>query len=387
MKWRRKLTNSNSIRIIFSGGGTGGHIFPAIAIAREIKEMKPDADILFVGASGKMEMEKVPKAGFPITGLPVSAFHRRLTLKNLLFPFRLAASLIKAGNVIRKFNPDLVIGTGGFASGPVLRVATRRRIPSLIQEQNSFPGVTNRLVAHKVSLICVAYPGMEKYFPADTLRLTGNPVRTDLVLPPERKTRAAAAFGLNPAFPVVLVFGGSLGARTLNLCIAAQIRRLAKEPVQIIWQTGTAFQSEASQKVNEAGAANIRVLDFIYNMNEAYAAAGLVVCRSGAITLSELALVAKPAILVPYPAAAEDHQTKNARVYADAGAAILVPDHEAEKTLVDTLLRLVANPAELSLMSEKVSVFAKPEATRTIASLALSLITRHSSLIKCKICY
>jgi len=375
------LTNSNSIRIIVSGGGTGGHIFPAIAIAREIKEMKPDADILFVGASGKMEMEKVPRAGFPITGLPVSAFHRRLTLKNLMFPFHLAASLIKAGNVIRKFNPGLVIGTGGFASGPVLRVATRKRIPSLIQEQNSFPGVTNRLVARKVSLICVAYPEMEKYFPADTLRLTGNPVRTDLVLPPERKSRSAAAFGLNPELPVVLVFGGSQGARTLNLCIAAQVRRLAGEPVQVIWQTGTAFQSEALIKVKEAGAANVRVLDFIYNMDEAYAAARLVVCRSGAMTLSELALLAKPSILVPFPAAAEDHQTKNARVYADAGAAILVPDHEAEKILVDTMLRLAANPAELNLMAEKVSTFAKPEATHTIASLALSLVTRHSSLV------
>jgi len=366
---------------MISGGGTGGHIFPAIAIASKIKEMQPDADILFVGALGKMEMEKVPRAGFPITGLPVSAFHRRLTLKNLLSPYRLTTSLIKARNVIRKFKPGLVIGTGGFASGPVLRVATRRGIPAMIQEQNSFPGITNRLVAPKVSLICVAYPGMEKYFLADKLRLTGNPVRTGLLLPPERKTSSLAAFGLTPDRPVILVFGGSQGARTLNLSVAAQIPRLAQEPVQLIWQTGTAFQSEAVLKVQEAGASNVRVLDFIYNMDEAYSASSLVVCRSGAMTLSELALLAKPSILVPLPTAAEDHQTKNARVYANAGAALLVPDQEAQKNLVDTMLQLAANQEELNLMGEKVSAFAKPDATHTIASLALSLVTHHSSLI------
>ncbi len=375
------MTNSNNIRIIISGGGTGGHIFPAIAIASKIREMKPDADILFVGALGKMEMEKVPRAGFPITGLPVSAFHRRLTVKNLLFPFRLAASLMKARNVIRKFKPGLVIGTGGFASGPVLRVSTRRGIPVMIQEQNSFPGITNRLVASKVNLICVAYPGMEKYFPADKLRLTGNPVRTGLLLPPEKRVSSIAAFGLTPDRPVILVFGGSQGARTLNLSVAAQIQRLAQEPVQLIWQTGTAFQPEALLKVQEAGASNVRVLDFIYNMEEAYSASSLVVCRSGAMTLSELALLGKPSILVPFPAAAEDHQTKNARVYADAGAAILIPDHEADKSLVDNMLKLAANHEELSLMGEKVSVFAKPDATLTIANLALSLVTRHSSLV------
>lgn len=375
------MTNSNDIRIIVSGGGTGGHIFPAIAIAKEIRKMNPDAEILFVGALGKMEMEKVPRAGFPITGLPVSAFHRRLTLKNLLFPFRLAASLLKARKVVRTFNPGLVIGTGGFASGPVLRVATRRGIPSLIQEQNSFPGVTNRLVAQKASLICVAYPGMEKFFPAGTLRLTGNPVRTDLLLSADKKPVSAAAFSLNTELPVVLVFGGSQGARTLNLCMASQIGRLAGEPVQVIWQTGAAYQEEALQKVQEAGASNIRVLDFIYNMDEAYAASDLVVCRSGAMTLSELALLGKPSILVPFPAAAEDHQTKNARVYADARAAILVPDHEAEQTLVDTLLKLAASPAELNRMAEKVTAFAKPDATHAIAELALSLITHHASRI------
>ena len=368
-------------RILLSGGGTGGHIFPAIAIAREIGNIQPGTEFLFVGALGKMEMEQVPRAGFRIVGLPVSAFHRRLTFKNLLFPFRLAASLLKASGIIRRFGPDLVIGTGGFASGPVLRVATRKGIPCLIQEQNSFPGVTNRLVSARVEKICVAYPGMEAFFPAGKVVLTGNPVRTDLVIPESRRSQAAAAFGFDPGKATILVFGGSLGSRTLNKAIHPKVQRLAAEPVQIIWQTGTSFADEARKAVSDSGAHNITVLDFINNMNEAYAAADLVVCRSGAITLSELAIVKKPSILVPLPSAAADHQTKNARVYADAGAAILVPDHEAEKSLVAALLQLAANPAELNLMAEKVSAFAKPDATHTIAELALSLITSHESRI------
>jgi UDP-N-acetylglucosamine--N-acetylmuramyl-(pentapeptide) pyrophosphoryl-undecaprenol N-acetylglucosamine transferase len=365
-------------RILFTGGGTGGHIYPAVAIAREVQRLAPDTEILFVGALGKMEMEKVPRAGFEIVGLPVSAFHRSLTLKNLLFPYKLLMSLLKARRVVRDFNPDLVVGTGGFASGPVLRVSTQKHIPVILQEQNAFPGVTNRLVAGKVNHICVAYPGMEKYFPGDKIVVTGNPVRTDLVLPADRLAAAYESFGFNREIPVILIFGGSLGARTLNHCMAAAAGRLAGEPVQIIWQTGTGFLPEAKASVEQAGAKNIRVHDFIYNMDEAYAIAALAVCRAGAITLSELAVVGKPALLVPFPAAAEDHQTKNARVFTGAGAALLITDAEAGNKLINKMMELIGDKQALAEMAKNMSTLAKPDATSTIANLALKLLTSYS---------
>ncbi len=365
-------------RILFTGGGTGGHIYPAVAIAREVQRLAPDTEILFVGALGKMEMEKVPRAGFKIVGLPVSAFHRSLTLKNLLFPYKLLMSLVRARKIVRDFNPDLVVGTGGFASGPVLRVSTQKHIPVILQEQNAFPGVTNRLVAGKVNHICVAYPGMEKYFPGDKIVVTGNPVRTDLVLPADRHAAAFESFGFSPEVPVILVFGGSLGARTLNHCMAAAARRLAAAPVQIIWQTGTNFVAEAKASVENAGAGNIRVHDFIYNMDEAYAIASLAVCRSGAITLSELAVVGKPALLVPFPAAAEDHQTKNAKVFTSAGAAQMISDAEAGNKLINKMMELIDDKRALAEMAKNMSTLAKPNATLTIASLALKLLNRKS---------
>lgn len=370
------MKQNKANRILFSGGGTGGHIFPAVAIAREIKVLNPAAEILFVGALGKMEMEKVPRAGFRIVGLPVSAFHRRFTLKNLMFPVKLYISLRKARKIVKEFNPDLVIGTGGFASGPVMRVATRMEFPVMIQEQNAFPGVTNRLVAGRAARICVAYPGMESYFPAEKMVLTGNPVRTDLVLPNDRMVAARESFGIKGDIPVILVFGGSLGARTLNRCLAAAVERLAGEKVFIIWQTGTAFYNEARSAVESVSASNISVHEFIYNMDEAYAVADLCVCRSGAITLSELAVVGKPALLVPYPAAAEDHQTKNARVVENAGGAVVVRDAEAEHVLVDRMMELIRDTETLGRMSEGIRTLAKPDATRKIAEIAFDLISQ-----------
>lgn len=369
------MKKNRPYRIILSGGGTGGHIFPAIAIANELRAIDPSVEILFVGALGKMEMDKVPLAGYKIIGLPVSAFHRRWSVKNLMFPFRLLLSMIKAARLIKEFNPDLVIGTGGFASGPVLRVAARKSISTLIQEQNSFPGVTNRLLAKKVGRICVAYPGMDRYFPAGKVVLTGNPVRTDLQIPESRMHEARTLFNINSVRPVILIFGGSQGARTINQSLLPYIDKLAHSPVEIIWQTGTAFYKTAKSAVEACDTGNIRVLEFIHEMNFAYALASLVVCRSGAITLSELALLGKPAILIPLPSAAENHQAKNARTYIDAGAAALITDNEAPAKLVDAMLALVDDHTRLGSMANQMIRFAKPNAVYDIAAEALKLIT------------
>lgn len=369
------MKKNRPYRIILSGGGTGGHIFPAIAIANEIRTLDPSVEILFVGALGKMEMDKVPRAGYKIIGLPVSAFHRRLSVKNLMFPFRLLVSMIKAAKVIRQFKPDLVIGTGGFASGPILRVAASKSIATLIQEQNSFPGVTNRLLAKKVGRICVAYPGMDRYFPAEKVVLTGNPVRTDLQIPESRMPEARTLFNINSDWPMILIFGGSQGARTINQSLLTHIDKLAHAPVEIIWQTGISFYNTARSAVETHNILNIRVLEFIHEMNYAYALASVVVCRSGAITLSELALLGKPAILIPLPSAAENHQAKNARTYVDAGAAALITDNEAPAQLVDAMLALVADHTRLASMANQMIKFAKPNAVNEIVAEALKLIT------------
>jgi UDP-N-acetylglucosamine--N-acetylmuramyl-(pentapeptide) pyrophosphoryl-undecaprenol N-acetylglucosamine transferase len=376
-----QLKRNRPYRVILSGGGTGGHIFPAVAIANELRAIDPTVEILFVGASGKMEMDKVPRSGYKIVGLPVSAFHRGFSARNFLFPFRLVASMLKASGVIRKFKPDLVIGTGGFASGPVLRVAARLGIPTMIQEQNSFPGVTNRLLAKKVNRICVAYPKMEQWFPAKKTEFTGNPVRLDLRIPGSKLSEARSHFSINSNYPVILIFGGSQGARTLNRSLLAHIDQLAKSPVEIIWQTGTSFYPDAKSAVESKGYSNIKVYEFIHEMNFAYGLAALVVCRSGAITLSELSLLGKPAILVPLPSAAENHQAKNANTFTDGGAAVLVADANAPDQLVNTMLSLVADPDQLNVMASNMARFAKPEAVHDIALEAFRLLspdeTRH----------
>jgi UDP-N-acetylglucosamine--N-acetylmuramyl-(pentapeptide) pyrophosphoryl-undecaprenol N-acetylglucosamine transferase len=353
------------IKVIISGGGTGGHVFPAIAIANELKKQRPDAEILFVGAKGKMEMEKVPKAGFPIKGLWISGFHRKLTLRNLMFPFKLMSSLFKAFGIIQSFKPDVVIGVGGYASGPTLQVATMKGIPTLIQEQNSFPGITNRLLAKKVNRICVAYDGMNKFFPEEKIRLTGNPVRQDIVELTAKKEEGLKHFGLNKNKKTILLFGGSLGARTLNDSMAANKDLLEKnQDVQVLWQAGKLYIEEFKRSAT-AQLDNIQILPFIDRMDLAYAMADLVICRAGALTISELCLVGKPAILIPSPNVAEDHQTMNAKALSTKDAGVLVADKDA-KVMLEQALHILDNEQVIDSMKSNIQKLAKANAAKNI---------------------
>jgi UDP-N-acetylglucosamine--N-acetylmuramyl-(pentapeptide) pyrophosphoryl-undecaprenol N-acetylglucosamine transferase len=344
------------IRVIISGGGTGGHIFPAIAIARALTVLEKDTDILFIGAKGRMEMEKVPAAGFRIEGLNISGFKRKLTLRNLVVPFKLAASLLKARRLIGRFGPDVVVGVGGYASGPALRMAASMGIPTLIQEQNSFPGMTNRLLAEKVTKICVAYEGMERYFPADKVIFTGNPIRQDLSDLRDKKEEALHFFGLQTGLKVVLVMGGSLGARSINQAILKFVTTPVNEPltagdalpgIQILWQTGKNYYDTVTKSIKEAGYTipGVKIFPFIDRMDLAYAVADLVVSRAGAIAISELCVVGKPAILIPSPNVAEDHQTKNATTLSDRRAALLIRDAEAAHQLGGLIVSVAGDPA------------------------------------------
>lgn len=350
--------------IIISGGGTGGHIFPAIAIANAIKKRFADVDILFVGAKGKMEMNKVPEAGYPIKGLWISGFQRQLTIKNLMFPLKLISSLLKARSIIRKFKPDLVIGVGGYASGPTLKMANQQKIATLIQEQNSFPGITNRLLAKKVNRICVAYDHLEKYFPADKIVLTGNPVREEVVSIEGKLKEAQNFFGITSGKKTVLVVGGSQGAVSINKSIAANIDVFAKNDIQLIWQTGKFYYKEAIELIAESS--QIKVHEFIKRMDLAYAAADLVISRAGAIAISELSMVKKPVIFIPLPSAAEDHQTKNARALVAKNAAVIIDDKEAVNELPNLLESLINNDEKLKGLSRNISTFASPNATELI---------------------
>ncbi len=365
---------SSSLKIIISGGGTGGHIFPAIAIANAIKAKRPDADILFVGAKGKMEMEKVPRAGFKIEGLWISGFQRKLTLRNLLFPVKLLSSLLRASQIIRSFKPDVAVGVGGYASGPLLEMATRKGIPALIQEQNSYAGVTNRLLAKKVQRICVAYENMERYFPQEKLVLTGNPVRSDLTEVSATREEALAHFGLDSAKKTLLLFGGSLGARTLNQAMAASTAALReREDVQVLWQCGRLYVKDFKQS-ETAQLPNVQMQAFIDRMDLAYKMADLVVCRAGALTISELQLVGKPAMLVPSPNVAEDHQTKNALALVERDAAIMLPDAEAKARMVPEALALLDHPERLQELATNVYAMAKTDAAERIAEEVLNLL-------------
>ena len=363
----------DKLKIIISGGGSGGHIFPAIAIANEIKKQLPDAEILFVGAKGKIEMEKVPKAGFPIKGLWISGFHRKLTLRNLLFPFKLVSSLFKAFGIIQSFKPDVVVGVGGYASGPTLQVATMKGIPTLIQEQNSFPGITNRLLAKKVNRICVAYEGMDKFFPKEKIRHTGNPVRQDIVELTDKKEEGLKHFGLDLNKKTILLFGGSLGARTLNDSIATNKDLLdANQNVQVLWQAGELYIEEFKQSA-AAHLDNVKILSFIDRMDLAYAMADLVICRAGALTISELCLVAKPAILIPSPNVAEDHQTLNAKALSTKDAGVLVEDKNAEGMLKEAL-QILGNQHAVDGLKNNIKKLAKANAAENIVSEILQII-------------
>lgn len=365
-----------SKRIIISGGGTGGHVFPAIAIADAIKEKEPTAEILFVGAQGKIEMEKVPKAGYPIKGLWISGFHRKLTLRNLLFPVKLLTSLVHAWRIIRGFKPDAAVGVGGFASGPLLDMATRMDVPTLIQEQNSYAGATNRLLAKKVDRICVAYDQMERYFPAAKLILTGNPVRKDLLREqPDRKT-GAAHFGFDPTRPILFVFGGSLGAKSINEAMAANADLLAKNPdIQILWQMGSLYVDDFGNCAT-ALLDHVKAQAFIDRMDLAYAMADLVICRAGALTISELSQLGQPAILIPSPNVAEDHQTQNARALVEKHAAVLLADGEAKNQIISLAIRMLGKPDELKALGKNIKALAMPDAAARIAEEVLQLAGR-----------
>ncbi|QKZ12076.1 undecaprenyldiphospho-muramoylpentapeptide beta-N-acetylglucosaminyltransferase [Spirosoma sp. KUDC1026] len=362
------------MNVIISGGGTGGHIYPAIAIANELKTLDPTTEILFVGAEGKMEMEKVPRAGYQILGLPVVGIKRELTLANLAFPIKLGRSFLRAQQIVRDFKPDVAVGVGGYASGPLLLAASLKGVPTLIQEQNSYAGITNKALARWARRICVAYPGMEAFFPAEKVKMTGNPVRSDIQFADQQVEAGRQLFGLEAGRPTLLVIGGSQGARTLNESLEAGLTQFVDAGVQVVWQTGTAFIERARAAVATLGSPLIKAYDFIYDMDKAYAVADAVVSRAGALSVSELCLVGRPAILVPLPTAAEDHQTKNAMSLVDRQAALLVNDRTARQELVPAALALLNNELERQQLSRQIKTLARPNAAREIAEEVRKLV-------------
>lgn len=358
-------------KFIISGGGTGGHIYPAIAIANELKARFPEAEILFVGASDKMEMQKVPQAGYPIKGLWIAGIQRKLTLQNAMFPLKLISSLVKSFGIIRSFKPDVVIGTGGFASGAVLKVASMLGIPTVIQEQNSYPGITNKLLSKKANKICVAYENLERFFPKENMILTGNPVRQDLLSVAEKRAEAVAYFQLDTAKKTLLVLGGSLGARRVNQLIAKEIDWLLSLGIQIIWQCGKLYFEEYKHFSDKKG---VQVLAFIDRMDLVYASSDFVISRSGASSVSELCLVGKPVIFIPSPNVAEDHQTKNAQAIVDKHGAILLKEKELDKQFQIVLEALLNDTGKQQSLSENIKMLALPNATKQIADEILKLI-------------
>jgi len=360
-------------KVIISGGGTGGHIFPAVAIANALKERYNDIDILFVGAIGRMEMEKVPAAGYKIEGLNISGIQRKLTLKNFAVPFKIIGSTLKAKKILKAFKPDIVIGTGGFASGPMLRAAAKKGIPTVIQEQNSFPGLTNKILAKRVNKICVAFDGLEKYFPKEKIVLTGNPVRSEVVKLQGKRPRAAEFFALDESKPTILIVGGSLGARTINHAV----KKFATEwnrNYQVIWQTGKPFYEEAIKHVDENKLNNVKVYDFIAKMDLAYAMADAVISRAGAIAISELCLVQKPVVLIPSPNVAEDHQTKNAMALVNHGAAVLIKDAEAIEKLGNCVDEIMGSTKKQEQLKLNIGKLGLTNATSAIVGVIEQLV-------------
>lgn len=365
--------SQEQLRIIFSGGGTGGHIFPAVAIADRVRALVPSAEICFVGAQDKMEMERVPKAGYPIEGLWISGLQRKLSWQNLLFPVKLLSSLWKARSIVRRIRPQVVVGTGGFASGPLLRQAAAQGIPTLIQEQNAYAGLTNKWLARVVDRICVAYPGMEKFFPAAKLMEVGNPVREDLLTGAKERDLGMVQYGLNSDQPVILVTGGSLGARTLNQALAAATDQLAANPeVQVLWQCGKYYYEEYKDCAT-ARLPNVKLLPFLDRMDLAYAVTDIMISRAGALTIAEICLLGKVAILVPSPNVAEDHQTENALSLANRKAGLLVKDRDAKAELVATALNLLQDEQGRKALSENALLLAYPNAADKIAREVLRL--------------
>jgi UDP-N-acetylglucosamine--N-acetylmuramyl-(pentapeptide) pyrophosphoryl-undecaprenol N-acetylglucosamine transferase len=373
MKEKKYMSLQKHKKVIISGGGTGGHIFPAISIANALRKKDPEIEILFVGAEGRMEMEKIPAAGYKIIGLPVIGIQRSLSLKNFKVLIKLIKSLGIAKKVIKEFNPDVVVGVGGFASGPVLRQAGKLGIPTLIQEQNSYAGVTNKLLAKKASVICVAYDGMEKYFLAEKIIKTGNPVRQNFDNLKSLENEALSFFGLKKEFPVILILGGSLGAGSINNSLSENINKVRESDCQWLWQTGKHYYENVRALVSLSFSENISVHGFINRMDYAYAAADVIISRAGAGTISELCLVGKPVILVPSPNVAEDHQTKNAKALSERDAAVLITDDQTVKLLVNEVIKLVSDKKRRELLSENIMKMADRDADIRIAEEVLKL--------------
>lgn len=368
------MSDRQEIKVIISGGGTGGHIFPALSIANALKKIIPSVEILFVGALGRMEMEKVPLAGYRIIGLPVVGFDRKHLLRNIKVFFNLQKSMIKAKKIIREFKPDVVVGVGGYASGPVLKVAGKMGVPTLIQEQNSYAGVTNKLLAAQAKKICVAYDGMERFFPAEKIVKLGNPVRQNFDNLNIIRQTALDYFGLNDKHPVVLIVGGSLGARTINNSLSNKIEKMEQSGCQWLWQTGKYYYESVKTLVEQRDNKLLSVRDFINRMDYAFSAADVIISRAGAGTISELCLVGKPVILVPSPNVAEDHQTKNALALSEKSAAILIRDSEAEEKLVDEAIKLVFDEDKKRELSVNIKKLEKRDADLRIAEEVMKLI-------------
>ena len=359
------------LKFILSGGGTGGHIYPAIAIANELKSRFPDSEILFVGASDKMEMQKVPQAGYKIEGLWIAGLQRKVTLQNAMFPFKLMSSLWKSRQIIKKFKPDVVIGTGGFASGPLLQVANSFNIPTVLQEQNSFPGITNKLLSKKANAICVAYDNLERFFPKDKIVFTGNPVRQDVLDIENKKQEGINYFKLDANKKTLLILGGSLGARRVNQLIAKELDFILESGLQVFWQCGKLYFEEFKHFNNKE---NVQVVSFIDRMDLIYAAADFVISRAGASSVSELCLVGKPVIFIPSPNVAEDHQTKNAKAIVDKKGAILLKENELDEKFETTFSELISNESLQKELSHNIKSLAKPNATKDIVEEIIKLI-------------
>jgi len=366
----------NIERVIITGGGTGGHIFPALAIAGEMRRRAPGIEILFVGAKDRMEMEKVPSAGYRIIGLPVMGFPRKPGMKMFRFIIRLLSSYRQSLRIIDQFKPQMAIGVGGFASGPLLRAAARRKIPYMIQEQNSYAGITNKLLGKKAEVICVAFDGMERYFPKDKIVLTGNPVRNDLFNSISDKKEALEFFGIQKEGNVILIMGGSLGARSINNAVISNLDKITESGVEIIWQTGSIYYKDIRERFRDKIPSNLHVVEFISRIDLVYALAGIVICRAGAGTIAELSIAGKPVILVPSPNVAEDHQTRNAMALVKKKAALIIPDDMISEKLVPEAVRLINSKEEQKKLSRNISMLAKPDATRHIVDEAVKMLEK-----------
>jgi UDP-N-acetylglucosamine--N-acetylmuramyl-(pentapeptide) pyrophosphoryl-undecaprenol N-acetylglucosamine transferase len=364
------------LKVIISGGGTGGHIFPAIAIAKAIEQKVDNVKFLFVGAEARMEMEKVPAAGYKIKGLWISGLQRNFSIRNFLFPFKVLHSIFKAKQIIKQFNPDIAIGTGGYASGPLLFTASRKGIPSLIQEQNSYPGITNKILSKYVQKVCVAYDNMEQFFPKEKMILTGNPIRQDILGFQSKIEDGEQLFFIDKEKPTVLVVGGSLGAKSINNAIAEKLHLFKERAVNLIWQTGISFQQKAQNKIKDINTKGINAFTFIKEMDLAYSTADVIISRAGAIAISELCCVGKPVILVPSPNVSENHQYKNAQSLVNKNAALLVEDSQASCKLVDSLLDLLENKDLQKKLSSNIQKIAVKDAAIKIADIAIGLIKK-----------